>query len=76
MQPIAANAGPQSLLALRWASVGMPGNTHDSTNFQSTRLWHDVINGDILPHKAQMCSGLEVPPLILTDGAFPFRTSS
>ena len=57
-----------------WASVGMPGNTHDSTNFQSTRLWHDVINGDILPHKAQISSGLEVPPLILTDGAFPFRT--
>ena len=28
-----------------WASLGAPGNTHDSTLFQSTTLWSNIANG-------------------------------
>lgn len=56
-----------------WASVGMPGNTHDSTNLQSTRLWKKIVDGSVLPEKVQKCNDVEVFPMILADGAFPFR---
>ena len=32
-----------------WASLGAPGNTHDSTYFQSTSLWDDITSGKTLP---------------------------
>ena len=32
-----------------WASIGAPGNTHDSTYFQSSTLWKDITDGKILP---------------------------
>ena len=56
-----------------WASVGAPGNTHDSTLFQSTRLWKQISDGDIVPNLVHQVKDVEVPPLILGDGAFPLR---
>ena len=57
-----------------WASLGAPGNTHDSTYFQSTSLWGDICSGNILPDKAVEVNGVEIPPIILGDGAFPLRS--
>lgn len=57
-----------------WASVGAPGNTHDSTLLQSTDLWKKIVEGDFIPNVAQKMDNVEIPPLILGDGAFPLRT--
>ena len=57
-----------------WASVGAPGNTHDSTLLQSTDLWRKIVEGDFIPNVAQKIEDIEIPPLILGDGAFPLRT--
>ena len=57
-----------------WASVGTPGNTHDSTLVQSTELWSRIVEGKVIPNMVQEVEGIEIPPLILGDGAFPLRT--
>ena len=61
-----------------WASVGAPGNTHDSTLLQSTDLCRKIVEGDFIPNVAQKkkkkIEDLEILPLILGDGAFPLRT--
>ena len=54
-----------------WASVGAPGNTHDSTLMQSTELWDRIVAGNVIPNIVQQ---IDIPPLILGDGAFPLRT--
>ena len=57
-----------------WASVGAPGNTHDSTLLQSTDLWRKIVEGDFIPNVPQKIEDVEIPPLILGDGAFPLQT--
>ena len=57
-----------------WASVGAPGNTHNSTLLQYTDLWRKIVEGDFFPNVAQKIEDVEIPPLILGDGAFPLRT--
>ena len=57
-----------------WASVGAPGNTHDSTYFQSTELWRKIQRGNIIPNITPSIDDIEIPPVILGDGAFPLRT--
>ena len=57
-----------------WASVCAPGNTHDSTLFQSTSLWEKITAGSILPQLVLEIEDQAIPPLILGDGAFPVRT--
>lgn len=57
-----------------WVSVGAPGNTHDSTLLQSTNLWSRIVEGEVIPSVAQFVEEVEIPPLILGDGAFPLRT--
>ena len=57
-----------------WASVGFPGNSHDSTIFQSTHLYSLITEKEIIPSIGKDENGIDVPPLILCDGAFPFRT--
>ena len=42
--------------------------------FQSTDLWARIIDGKVIPETAQNVEKVEVPALILGDGAFPFRT--
>ena len=51
-----------------WASIGVPGNTHDLTN-----LWQRIIDGEVLSECAVQ-NKITIPPLILGDGAFPRRT--
>lgn len=57
-----------------WASVGAPGNTHDSTLIQSTKLWSEIVAGKIIPNLVQEVESVEIPPLVLGDGAFPLRS--
>ena len=57
-----------------WVSVGAPGNTNDSTYFQSTDLWNRIEAGLVIPDQVQVLNNLEIPPLILGDGGFPLRT--
>ena len=56
-----------------WASVGAPGNTHDSTLLQSTDLWRKIVEGGFIPNVAQKID-VEISSLILGDGTFPLRT--
>ncbi|RMX37363.1 hypothetical protein pdam_00020317 [Pocillopora damicornis] len=37
-----------------WASVGFPGNSHDSIIFQSTDLWHNITEKNIIPSISQV----------------------
>ena len=57
-----------------WASVGAPGNTHDSTYFQSTKLWSNISSGKTIPHCYKSVKGTEIPPLILGDSAFALKS--
>ena len=57
-----------------WASVGAPGNTHDSTLFQLTSLWEKITAGSISPQSVLEIKGQAIPRLILGDGAFPMKT--
>ena len=57
-----------------WASVGVPRNTHDSTLVQSSELWSRIVEGKVIPNMVQEVEGIEIPPLVLGDGAFPLRT--
>ena len=57
-----------------WACVGAPGNTHDSTLFQSTSLWEKITAGNIFPQSVLKKKGQAIPQLILGDGAFPMKT--
>lgn len=55
-----------------WASCGQPGNCHDSTMIQSTKIWGKLYN--ICYLNTTEVNNVTVPALILGDGAFPFRT--
>ena len=57
-----------------WASIGAPGNTHDSTLFQSTNLWQRITDGEVLSDYSFQRDNITIPPIILGDGAFPMRT--
>lgn len=57
-----------------WASCGFPGNSHDSIIFQSTELWEDITEREIIPSLGRNVNGVTVSPVILGDSAFPFRT--
>ena len=59
---------------LIWASLGAPGNTHDSTLLQSTDLWKRIVGEEMIPSEVQQVEDVEIPPLILGDGTFPLRT--
>ena len=57
-----------------WGSCGFPGNSLDSIILQSTQLWTDRIEGEAIPPISKDLDGTKVPPLILGDSAFPFKT--
>ena len=57
-----------------WASCGAPGNTHDSTYFQSTNIWEKICNGTLLPNDIRTVGGDNISPINLGDGAFPMRS--
>ena len=56
-----------------WAALGAPSNTHDSTYFQSTHLFHEVNEGNVLPGKFQFIGNTKTPPMVLGDGTFPMK---
>ena len=57
-----------------WGTCGFPGNSHDSIILQATSLWSDINDGKVLPDFCQDEQGVHIPPLILGDSAFPFKT--
>ena len=58
-----------------WASLSAPKNAHDSTLFQSTSLWSNIVSGDVLSEAAAKTNDdIVIPPLIVGDGAFPMRS--
>ena len=56
-----------------WGSCGFPGNSHDSIILQSTDLW-DSIQESFIFEMAKEVGNVDIPPLIVGDAAFPFRT--
>ena len=57
-----------------WGTCGFPRNSHDAIVFQSTKLWSDMRESEFLPHIAKDIGGVTVPPIVLSDSAFPFQT--
>ena len=57
-----------------WGSWGFLGNSHDSIILHSTQLWTDITEGEAIPPISKDLGGITVPPLILGDSAFPFKT--
>ena len=57
-----------------WASCGYPGNSHDSIILQSTNIYTQITENNLLPSIAKSQDGVDIGPLILGDGAFPFKT--
>ena len=56
-----------------WVSIGFQGNSHDSVILQSTQLWTDISEKNIIPSIGKKVDDVIVNPLILGDSAFPFR---
>ena len=56
-----------------WAALGAPGNTHDSTYFQSTNLYQELNDCNAFLGKFQIVNNTRVPSMILGDGAFPMK---
>ena len=57
-----------------WASIGAPGNTNDSTYFRSTDLWRRISEGDVIPEETCVLNNVNIPPIVLGDGAFLLKT--
>ena len=57
-----------------WASCGYPGNHHDSTIFQATDLFQKIAAGKVIPNISKKVNDVEIPPMLIGDCAFPFRT--
>ena len=57
------------------ANLGAPGNTYDSTYFQSTSPRDEINASKVLPDKSCIVDGVEAPPVIFgRHGAFPLRS--
>lgn len=57
-----------------WGTCGFPRNSHDPIILQSTKLWVDIRESELLPHIAKGIGGVTVPPLVLGNSTFPFQT--
>ena len=57
-----------------WASAGLPGSTHDSMIFQTTKLYNRIVNENYLPRVSTKVNGHNIPPIILGDSAFPHHS--
>ena len=57
-----------------WVSVGFPGNLHDLVILQSTELWQDVTENNIIPSIAKTIEGIEGYPMIW--GILPSHSES
>ena len=57
------------------ANLGAPGNTYDSTYFQSTSPRDEINASKVLPDKNCIVDGVEASPVIFgRHGAFPLRS--
>lgn len=54
-----------------WASVGCPGNSHDSIILQSTKVWEDITSGNAIPQVSKKMGNSDVFPFLVGDSAFP-----
>ena len=55
-----------------FAAVGAPGSTHDARMLKSTRMYHRILNGDVLPNRAMYLDGSgEIPLVTVGDSALP-----
>ena len=54
-----------------WASIG---NAHDAMYFQSRNLWKHISEGDFIPEETCVVNNVNLPPIVLGDGAFPLTT--
>ena len=57
-----------------WASIGATGNTDDPTYFQSADHWSRISEGDVIPEETCVLNNVNIPPIVLGDGAFPLKT--
>ena len=57
---------------ITWGSCGYPGNSHDSIIFQSTDIYKDLPS-DKFKNVAHREGTVDIPPILLGDGAFPFH---
>lgn len=57
-----------------WGTCGFPGNSHDAIILQSTQLWADIKEHELIPNIGKKIGEVLVPPLVLGDSAFPFKT--
>ena len=51
-----------------WASVGAPGNTHNSTMLKSTDLWKRIVRRKMIPNVVQQVEDVKISPLYLGGG--------
>lgn len=57
-----------------WASAGFPGNSHDAIIFQSTKIFKQLSENNLIPEVSKDQDGTKIYPMILGDSAFPFST--
>ena len=57
-----------------WGSCGFPGNSYDSIIFQSTDLWDEIKQGNVIPNISKDVDGERVSPFLVGDSAFPLST--
>ena len=57
-----------------WASAGFPGNSHDAIIFQSTKIFKQLSENNLIPEVSKNQEGTKIYPMILGDSAFPFST--
>ena len=55
-----------------WASIGYPGNNHDSIIFLSTALYQKISEAEFIPKYSKKDADMEVYPMLIGDSAFPF----
>ena len=57
-----------------WASAGLPGSVNDACTFQASRLYQSMLRGDKIPDIFKSINGMDIPPIVLGDSAFPHHT--
>ena len=58
----------------RWGSSGFAGTSHDSSIFQSTHLWDEIQQGNVIPNISAEVDGVRVSPFVVGESAFPLAT--
>ena len=57
-----------------WGTCGFPGNSHDAIILQSTQVWVDIKEHELIPNIGKKTGEVLVLTLVLEDSAFPFET--